>query len=91
MYGRVTSVDDVRSLLRCRGAVRRLRLRLIDGSLGRSWAVVGLLGGRRLVAGLRLVDRLRRGVGGPWWSIRRLLGWRGLVGCLGGLERLNVI
>ena len=91
MYGRMTGVDDVRSLLRCRGAVRGLRLRLIDGSLGRSWAVVGLLGGRRLVARLRLVDRLRRGVGGPWWSIRRLLGWRGLVGCLGGLERLNVI
>ena len=52
VYGRMASVDDVWSLLWSRGAVRRLGLRLVDWSLGRSWTVVGLLGRRWLVAGL---------------------------------------
>ena len=58
VYGRMASVDDMRSLLWGRSAVRGLRLRLVDWSLGRSWTVVGLFGRRWLVAGLNEAVKL---------------------------------
>ena len=58
VYGRMSSVDDVGSLLG--GAVRRLRLRLVDWSLGGGRTVVGLLGWRGLVARLNGGRQIRK-------------------------------
>ena len=61
VYRRMSSVDDVGSLLRC--AVRRFRLRLVDWSFGGSRAVVGLFGWGWLVAGLNWAVKLGNSVG----------------------------
>ena len=56
VYRRMSSVDDVGSLLG--SAVGRFRLRLVDWGLGGSGAVVGLLGWRWLVARLNWAVKL---------------------------------
>ena len=77
MDWRMTSIDDVRCLLGLiiRGPWSR--------GLGGGRSIVSLLG-RRLVAGLGLVDRPSRGIGRLGWSIGWLLSCWGLVGRLGG-------
>ena len=77
MDRRMTSIDDVRRLLGL--IIRGPWSRGLSG--GRS--IVSLLG-RRLVAGLGLVNRPCRGIGRLGWSIGRLLSSWGLVGWLGG-------